>query len=111
MGKLPMAAVTKAQLAEDLYQHIGLTKREAKCFIDEFFEEIKNSLESGEEVKLSGFGNFDLRDKNERPGRNPKTGEDVLITARRVVTFKAGQKLKAKVEEYEGPELEKEETA
>lgn len=92
-------ALTKADLAEVLFDKIGLTKREAKEMVEYFFEEIRFSLENGEPVKLSGFGNFDLRDKRERPGRNPKTGEEVNILARRVVTFKAGQKLKAQVEE------------
>ena len=67
-----------------------------------YFEELRASLAVGEQVKLSGFGNFDLRDKNERPGRNPKTGEEIPITARRVVTFRPGQKLKARVEAYAG---------
>ncbi len=67
-----------------------------------FFEEIRQALESGEQVKLSGFGNFNLRMKNERPGRNPKTGEEIPISARRVVTFHPGQKLKARVEAYAG---------
>ena len=67
-----------------------------------FFEEVRVALETGDLVKLSGFGNFDLRDKNERPGRNPKTGEEIPITARRVVTFRPGQKLKARVEAYAG---------
>ena len=66
--------------------------------VESFFEEIREALENGEQVKLSGFGNFDLRDKNQRPGRNPKTGEDIPISARRVVTFRPGQKLKARVE-------------
>ena len=66
--------------------------------VELFFEEIRRALENGEQVKLSGFGNFDLRDKNQRPGRNPKTGEDIPITARRVVTFRPGQKLKSRVE-------------
>jgi integration host factor subunit alpha len=67
-----------------------------------YFEELRASLAVGEQVKLSGFGNFDLRDKKERPGRNPKTGEEIPITARRVVTFRPGQKLKARVEAYAG---------
>lgn len=91
-------ALTKAELAENLFQTVGLNKREAKELVDIFFEEIRFALESGEEVKLSGFGNFSLRDKGERPGRNPKTGEEIPISARRVVTFHAGQKLKARVE-------------
>ena len=73
-------------------------KRDAKELVELFFEEIRRALENGEQVKLSGFGNFDLRDKNQRPGRNPKTGEDIPITARRVVTFRPGQKLKSRVE-------------
>jgi integration host factor subunit alpha len=81
---------------------MGLNKREAKEMVDLFFEEIRLALETGEQVKLSGFGNFDLRDKNERPGRNPKTGEEIPISARRVVTFRPGQKLRARVENYVG---------
>lgn len=91
-------ALTKAELAENLFENVGMNKRDAKEIVEAFFEEIRKALESGEQVKLSGFGNFDLRDKNERPGRNPKTGEDIPITARRVVTFRPGQKLKARVE-------------
>jgi integration host factor subunit alpha len=97
-----MAALTKADMAEMLYQELGLNKREAKELVEMFFEEIRSSLESGRQVKLSGFGNFDLRDKNQRPGRNPKTGEEIPISARRVVTFRPGQKLKARVEAYAG---------
>ena len=93
-----MGALTKAEMAERLYEELGFNKREAKELVELFFEEIRKALETGEQVKLSGFGNFDLRDKNERPGRNPKTGEDIPITARRVVTFRPGQKLKARVE-------------
>ncbi|MCV6604360.1 MAG: integration host factor subunit alpha [Porticoccaceae bacterium] len=93
-----MAALTKADLAEMLFDELGLNKREAKELVELFFEEIRASLENNEQVKLSGFGNFDLRDKSTRPGRNPKTGEEIPISARRVVTFKPGQKLKTKVE-------------
>ena len=99
-----MTALTKAEIAETLYEELGINKREAKDLVDLFFEEIRVSLEVNEEVKLSGFGNFELRDKRQRPGRNPKTGEDIPISARRVVTFKPGQKLKARVEVYAGPE-------
>jgi len=99
-------ALTKADLAEKLYEELGLNKREAKEVVELFFEEIRNALENNEQVKLSGFGNFDLRDKNERPGRNPKTGEEIPISARRVVTFKPGQKLKARVEGYAGTQPE-----
>ena len=97
-----MAALTKADLVENLLEDTQLNKRDAKELVDQFFEEIKTALESGNAVKLSGFGNFDLRNKRQRPGRNPKTGEEIPITARRVVTFKPGQKLKAKVEDYPG---------
>jgi len=95
-------ALTKADMAERLFEQVGLNKREAKEVVELFFEEIRGALERGEQVKLSGFGNFDLRDKNQRPGRNPKTGEEIPITARRVVTFRPGQKLKAKVDGYKG---------
>lgn len=94
--------LTKAAMAEQLFADVGLNKREAKEFVDAFFEVIRESLEKGEQVKMSGFGNFDLRDKNERPGRNPKTGEEIPISARRVVTFRPGQKLKVRVEGYAG---------
>ena len=95
-----MGALTKADMAEQLFDQLGLNKREAKEVVELFFEEISRSLEDNVQVKLSGFGNFELKEKKERPGRNPKTGEDVPISARRVVTFHAGQKLKARVEVY-----------
>ena len=91
-------ALTKADLAESLFNELGLNKREAKEFVEIFFEKIRAALVNGEQVKLSGFGNFGLRHKNPRPGRNPKTGEEIPITARRVVTFHASQKLKSLVE-------------
>tara|TARA_B100000929_G_scaffold290369_1_gene283726 strand:- start:1527 stop:1829 length:303 start_codon:yes stop_codon:yes gene_type:complete len=97
-----MAALTKADLAERLHEELGLNKREVKDIVELFFDEIRVALESGHQVKLSGFGNFDLRDKNQRPGRNPKTGEEIPISARRVVTFRPGQKLKLRVEKYAG---------
>jgi integration host factor subunit alpha len=95
-------ALTKADMAERLFEEVGLNKREAKELVESFFEEIRSALEGGTPVKLSGFGNFDLRDKNQRPGRNPKTGEEIPISARRVVTFRPGQKLKSRVEAYAG---------
>ncbi len=95
-------ALTKAEMAERLFENVGLNKREAKEFVDAFFEVVRESLERGEQVKLSGFGNFDLREKKQRPGRNPKTGEEIPISARRVVTFRPGQKLKTRVEAYAG---------
>jgi integration host factor subunit alpha len=95
--------LTKADLAELLFEKVGLNKREAKDMVESFFEEVRLALETGQGVKLSGFGNFQLRDKPQRPGRNPKTGEEIPITARRVVTFHASQKLKAMVEKnYHG---------
>ena len=99
-----MTALTKAELSEKLFDELGLNKREAKDMVDIFFEEIRDSLSRNEQVKLSGFGNFDLRDKRQRPGRNPKTGEEIRSSARRVVTFKPGQKLKVRVEAYAGSE-------
>ncbi|HEY8606879.1 MAG TPA: integration host factor subunit alpha [Noviherbaspirillum sp.] len=93
-----LPTLTKAELAELLFEQVGLNKREAKDMVETFFDEIRNALERGESVKLSGFGNFQLRDKPQRPGRNPKTGEEIPITARRVVTFHASQKLKSMVE-------------
>ncbi len=95
-------SLTKVDMAESLFNKLGLNKKEALELVDLFFEELVASLAVGEPIKLSGFGNFALRDKNERPGRNPKTGEKVLITARRVVTFSPGNKLKARVEAYAG---------
>ncbi|HJD43572.1 MAG TPA: integration host factor subunit alpha [Candidatus Paenalcaligenes intestinipullorum] len=95
--------LTKAELTELLFEQVGLNKREAKDLVDTFFVEIRNALEAGDEVKLSGFGNFQVRDKPPRPGRNPKTGELIPISARRVVTFHASQKLKAAVEHVELP--------
>lgn len=92
-------AVTKAELAVSLFESIGLNKREAKEFVELFFEQVRSALEAEESVKLSGFGNFDIRHKRQRPGRNPKTGEEVEISARKVVTFKASPKLKDQVAE------------
>ncbi|MGQ0578544.1 MAG: integration host factor subunit alpha [Betaproteobacteria bacterium] len=94
--------LTKADLADLLFEKVGLNKREAKDMVESFFEEVRIALEAGEGVKLSGFGNFQLRDKPQRPGRNPKTGEEIPITARRVVTFHDSQKLKAMVEKNYG---------
>ena len=87
--------LTKAELAELLFEKVGLNKRESKNMVEAFFEEIGDALERNDQVKLSGFGNFQLRDKPQRPGRNPKTGQEIPISARRVVTFHASQKLKA----------------
>jgi integration host factor subunit alpha len=92
------STLTKAELAEMLFDQVGLNKREAKDMVETFFDEISAALVRGESVKLSGFGNFLLRDKPQRPGRNPKTGEEIPISARRVVTFHASQKLKAQID-------------
>jgi integration host factor subunit alpha len=97
-GGSSMGSLTKADMAERLSIEQKLSKRDAKDMVEAFFEEVSSSLVSNEQVKLSGFGNFDLRDKRSRPGRNPKTGEEVAISARRVVTFRPGQKLKDRVE-------------
>jgi len=93
---LETPALTKAQLAELLFDQIGLNKRESKDMIDAFFDLITDSLVDGTDVKISGFGNFQIRTKAPRPGRNPRTGEPVAIEARRVVTFHASPKLKSR---------------
>lgn len=97
-GHASVFTLTKAELAATLFERVGLNKREAKDMVETFFDEIRGALENGGCVKLSGFGNFQLRDKPQRPGRNPKTGEEIPISARRVVTFHASQKLKAQIE-------------
>ena len=105
MNEGAAVTLTKAELADMLFEKVGLNKREAKDMVEAFFEEIRVALAAGESVKLSGFGNFQLRNKPQRPGRNPKTGEEIPITARRVVTFHASQKLKAMVEKaHDGSE-------
>ncbi len=96
-------ALTRVNMAESLFNELGLSKTEARELVDLFFKELAASLAVGERVKLSGFGKFELRDKKERPGRNLKTGEKIPISARRVVAFKPGEKLKAQVEAYAGP--------
>lgn len=101
-----MTTLTKADLAKHLDEEIGLTNREAKEIVDEVFKRIIAALINGQQVKLSGFGNFSPHDKKERPGRNPRTGEEVPVTARRVVTFHSGQKLKVRVEKYLGHEVQ-----
>ncbi len=97
-------SLTKADMAESLFNNLGLNKKESRELVDSYFEELTASLAVGENIRLSGFGNFDLRDKVARPGRNPKTGEEIPITARRVVTFRPGQKLKVRLEAYAGAE-------
>ena len=101
-----MAALTKAGMVERLHDQDGLNKREAKEIVEMFFEEIRTALEAGNQVKLPGFGNFELRDKKQRPGRNPRTGEEFPVSARRIVTFRPGQKLKARVEAYAGTDTQ-----
>lgn len=93
-----MNTLSKAAIADALCDNVGLTRPDAKEIVELFFEEIRQALERGQHVKLSGFGNFTLRDKSQRPGRNPKTGEEIPVQARRVVTFKPGLKLKTKIE-------------
>ena len=93
-----MATITKIDIIEYLSDKYQLSKQDTKNVVENFLEEIRSSLESGHDVKLSGFGNFELRDKSSRPGRNTKTGDVVPVSARRVVTFKPGQKLRARVE-------------
>ncbi len=100
------STLTKAELADMLFEKVGINKRDAKVIVESFFEEIRTQLEGGNSVKLSGFGNFELRDKPQRPGRNPKTGEEIPITARRVVTFHPSQKLKNLVEKDYTPAAE-----
>lgn len=90
-------ALSKAIMAETLCDELKLNKPVAKEMVENFFEELRHALENGQHVKLSGFGNFTLRDKPQRPGRNPKTGEEIPVEARRVVTFKPGLKLKRKL--------------
>ncbi|VFP83564.1 integration host factor subunit alpha [Buchnera aphidicola] len=99
--------LTKAEISDYLFKKLTLNKQEVKDLVDIFFEEVRKSLEIGEEVKLSGFGNFCLRNKKQRLGRNPKTGECVAITARRVVVFKAGQKLRSRIESLQNIHLKK----
>ena len=94
--------LTKADFAGSLFEELGIDRREAKALVELFFEEIKDSLEQGKAVKISGFGKFELRDKTSRPGRNPKTGEETPISARCVVTFRSGNKLKARVDSSVG---------
>ncbi len=96
-------ALKRADMVESLFNELGLSKLDGRELVDLFIEEIVASLAVGEQVKLSGFGNFELRDKEERPGRNPKTLESVPISARRVVTFKAGPTLKTRLKGYAGP--------
>jgi integration host factor subunit alpha len=103
LNSLETPALTKAQLAELLFEQIGLNKRESKDMIDAFFDLIVEKLLAGEDVKISGFGNFQLRTKTPRPGRNPRTGQAITIEARRVVTFHASQKLKDLIQERASP--------
>ena len=93
-----MVALTKADMVDALSDQRGINKRDAKDLVETLFEEMRVALERGDSVKVSGFGNFECRTKSERPGRNPKTGQEIPITARRVVTFHASQKLKSLVE-------------
>ena len=103
VDSLETSALTKAQLAEMLFEQIGLNKRESNDMVDAFFDVISAELVAGGEVKLSGFGNFQMRVKAPRPGRNPRTGELIPIAARRVVTFHASQKLKDQLQADAAP--------
>ena len=94
--------LTRADLAEALHAEVGLSRAESSALVEQVLGSISEALLAGENVKLSGFGNFDLRRKNQRPGRNPKTGEEIPISARTVVTFRPGQKLKERVEAFTG---------
>jgi len=103
VDSLETPALTKAQLSELLFEQIGLNKRESKDMVDAFFELVSHSLVEGNDVKITGFGNFQIRTKSPRPGRNPRTGEAIPIAARRVVTFHASQKLKEQIQNGPGP--------
>lgn len=92
--------LTKSEISENLFEKLKISKQDSKEFVEFFFEEIRKSLETGEDVKFSGFGNFQLKYKKERPGRNPRTGENVTIKKRRVVIFKSGHKLRNIIEKY-----------
>ena len=98
-----MSAVTKADMIDRLTIRLRITRQDARQIVDKFFEEISQNLADGKEVKISGFGNFELKDKKSRPGRNPKTGESIPVKARRVVTFKAGQKFRTRIEMENDP--------
>ena len=102
VDSLETPALTKAQLAELLFEQIGLNKRESKDMVDAFFSLVSESLVNGQDVKITGFGNFQIRTKAPRPGRNPRTGEAIPIDARRVVTFHASQKLKEQIQDDGG---------
>lgn len=93
-----MSTLTKSDISEHLMNRLNLTRQESRCLVESFFNELSNSLIDGNEVKLLGFGNFELKDKHSRPGFNPKTGEPVAISARRVVTFKTGQRFRQKID-------------
>lgn len=99
IDSLEPTSLTKAQMAELLYDRIGLSKRESKDIVDAFFDLLAKQLIEGDSVRISGFGNFQVREKAARPGRNPRTGEAIPIEARRVVTFHASNKLKEKVQQ------------
>ena len=90
-------AITKLELADYLHKKMGLPKKDCLVFVNSFFTEISNSLERGEDVKLSGFGNFSLLKKKARPGRNPKTGKEYVVSARTTISFKPGRKLRDKI--------------
>jgi integration host factor subunit alpha len=106
LPSLETPTLTKAELAELLFERLGLNKRESKDMVEAFFEIVHAALVTGRDVKLSGFGNFNIRRKAPRPGRNPRTGESIPIKARNVVTFHASHKLKGLVQGDIAPEGE-----
>jgi integration host factor subunit alpha len=99
-------AITKADIAHDIFENVKIPKKDAQEFVEHFFNVISEGLERGEDVRISGFGNFDLNDKQQRPGRNPKTKEPVPISARRVVTYKPSQKVKERIESIDAKKVE-----
>lgn len=94
--------MTKADLVEIVYEKVGLSKKDSQDIVEALFDTIKANLKNGEKIKISGFGNFILRDKRPRKGRNPQTGSDIQISARRVLTFRPSQILKAHLNENRG---------
>lgn len=98
-----MLTLTKSEMINYLMENVSMTRQEGRLFVENFFNQLSDSLAQGYQVKLAGFGNFELKEKSQRPGRNPKTGEVVTVCARRVVTFKAGQKLRRCIEDKYTP--------
>ena len=95
--------MTKIDIIQDVYEKLGFSKKDSARIVESVFDIIKDSLAKGEKIKISGFGNFTLRDKRPRKGRNPQTGDDIEITARRVLTFRPSQILKSQINEPTTP--------